>query len=161
VTEAYSIPLIRLFDNLIVSVQVALSDEIVERLMTQITDAIERTNVSGLILDFSGADVMDSHITRRVHDIAVTARLMGVDTVVCGLRASIVITFTEMGLSLTGVTTALNLERALEHLVLKSFLKRGPLSRATADDGSGDAGERPGERPGQRQGAEGYDAPRR
>jgi rsbT antagonist protein RsbS len=154
VTEAYSIPLIRLFDNLIVSVQVALSDEIVERLMSQITDAIERSNVSGLIIDFSGADVMDSHITRRVHDIAVTARLMGVDTVVCGLRASIVITFTEMGLSLTGVTTALNLERALEHLVMKG-LKDGRLLAPAASDADRHA------EPGQRQGSEGADATRR
>lgn len=122
--EAHSIPLIRLFDNLIVSIQVELSDEIVERLMSQITGAIESTTVSGLILDFSGAEIMDSHITRRVHDVAVTARIMGVDTVVCGLKASIVITLAEMGLSLPGVATTLNLERALELLVSKNLLSR-------------------------------------
>lgn len=134
-SEAHSIPLIRLFDNLIVSIQVELSDDIVERLMAQITAAIERTSVSGLILDFSGAEVMDSHITRRVHDIAMTARLMGVDTVVCGLRASIVITLTEMGLGLPGVSSALNLERALELLVTKNLLgKRAPPRTAGEDE---------------------------
>lgn len=118
--ESHPIPLIRLYGNLIVSIQVALSDEIVERLTTQIVEAIERTEVTGLILDFSGVDLLDSHISRRVHDLAMTARFMGVDTVVCGLRASIVITLTEMGLSLPGVVSALNLERALEMLVARN-----------------------------------------
>lgn len=134
-SEAHSIPLIRLFDNLIVSIQVELSDDIVERLMSQITVAIERTSVSGLILDFSGAEIMDSHITRRVHDIAMTARLMGVDTVVCGLKASIVITLTEMGLGLPGVASALNLERALELLVLKNLRPARTSPRAPAAEG--------------------------
>jgi rsbT antagonist protein RsbS len=120
VSEVHHIPLIRLFDNLIVSIQVALSDETIERLTEQITETIERTQVSGLILDFSGADVMDSHITRRVRDLAVTAGLMGVRTVVCGLRASVVVTLVEMGLGIPGVRTALNLERALELLVLSN-----------------------------------------
>ena len=133
-TEAHSIPLIRLFDNLIVSIQVELSDDIVERLMSQITAAIERTTVSGLILVFSGAEIMDSYITRRVHDIAMTARIMGVDTVVCGLRASIVITLTEMGLGLPGVSTALNLERALELLVARNMARRAP-TRVAAGEG--------------------------
>ncbi|MFT3765423.1 MAG: STAS domain-containing protein [Minicystis sp.] len=142
-SEAHSIPLIRLFDNLIVSIQVELSDDIVERLMSQITAAIERTNVSGLILDFSGAEIMDSHITRRVHDIAMTARLMGVDTVVCGLKASIVITLTEMGLGLPGVASALNLERALELLVSKNLLAKRAPPRVLAGDGERAAAPNP------------------
>lgn len=117
-SEQHHIPLIRLFGNLIVSVQVALTDSTIDRLTGQITDAIERTPVSGVILDFSGADVMDSHITRRVRDLVVTAGLMGVRTIVCGLRASIVVTLVEMGLGIPGVRTALNLERALELLVI-------------------------------------------
>jgi rsbT antagonist protein RsbS len=136
VTEAHRIPLIRLFDNLIVPIQVELSDDIVEQLMEQITSAIERTTVSGLILDFSGSLIMDSHITRRVYDIAMTARIMGVDTVVCGLRASVVITLTEMGLSLPGVASALNLERALELLVFKNHPARRTAAHAPASEGA-------------------------
>lgn len=134
-SEAHHIPLIRLFDNLIVSVQVALSDETIERLTGQVTDAIERTPVSGLVLDFSGADVMDSHITRRVRDLAVTAGLMGVRTVVCGLRASVVVTLVEMGLGIPGVRTALNLERALELLVLSTDSAFDLPARPTGERG--------------------------
>ncbi len=139
-SEAHSIPLIRLFDNLIVPIQVELTDDIVELLMAQITTAIERTTVSGLILDFSGAFIMDSHITRRVYDIAMTARIMGVDTVVCGLRASVVITLTEMGLNLPGVASALNLERALELLVFKNHgAKRAPAQASATEGARGDS----------------------
>src|SRR6185369_8136118 len=98
-------------------VQTDLSDEVIETLLYDITQTIEQSTVSGLILDLSGAEVLDSHATRRLHDLAVTARLMGVDTVLCGLRRSVVITLVEMGLSLTGMTTALSLERALEILM--------------------------------------------
>lgn len=112
-----SIPLIRLFGNLIVSIQVSLTDSLIERLIGDITQAIERSQVSGLILDLSGVDMLDSHLTYRIRTLAVAARLMGVDTVVCGMRPAVVMTIVEMGLDLVGVSVALNLERALELLV--------------------------------------------
>lgn len=112
-----SIPLIRLFGNLIVSIQVSLTDSLIERLIGDITQAIEGSQVSGLILDLSGVDMLDSHLTYRIRTLAVAARLMGVDTVVCGMRPAVVMTIVEMGLDLVGVSVALNLERALELLV--------------------------------------------
>ncbi len=146
-SEAHHIPLIRLFDNLIVSVQVALSDETVELLMLQIAETIERTPVSGLILDFSGADIMDSHITRRVRDLAVMARVMGVRTVVCGLRASVVVTLVSMGLGVPGVMTALSLERALELLLAPDDMSFRPRNAAAGQreertEGDVDVGRR-------------------
>ena len=116
-SEVSSIPLIRLFGNLIVSVQVSLSDRLVDQLRHDVTRAVEEGGVSGIIVDLSGVDMMDSYITRSVRDLAVTARMMGVDTVVCGLRRAIVITLVEMGLGIPGIAFALNLERALERLV--------------------------------------------
>jgi rsbT antagonist protein RsbS len=142
--DAQSIPLIRLFDNLIVSIQTALSDQVIESLMINVARTIEETQISGLILDLSGADILDSHATRRLHDLAVTARLMGVDTVLCGLRRSVVITLVEMGLSLSGMTTALSLERALEILVQRRYAaelarkgERGPSGEQKGDSGAG------------------------
>lgn len=136
--EERSIPLISLAGNLIVSVQVELSDTLIERLIADVTQRIEETPVRGLILDFSGADLIDSHVTRRLRDLAVTAGFMGVDTVVCGLRRAVVVTLVEMGLSLSGVTTALNLERALELLVERRsrprLLKTTGLRAAGSDE---------------------------
>jgi rsbT antagonist protein RsbS len=127
-----AIPLIRLFGNLIVSIQVSLTDSLIERLIGDITLAIEQTQVSGLILDLSGVDMLDSHLTYRLRTLAVAARLMGVDTVVCGMRPAVVMTIVEMGLDLVGVSIALNLERALELLV-----NRAPehTARAAAQEG--------------------------
>src|SRR5262245_30580646 len=114
---AHPIPLIRLFGNLIIPVQVSLSDRVIEQLREDVTGAIEDGGVSGLIIDLSGVDVMDSYITRSIRDLALMARLMGVDTVVCGMRRQVVMTLVEMGMAIPGITTALNLERALEQMV--------------------------------------------
>ena len=121
-----SIPLIRLFGNLIVSIQVALTDTLIEHLIGDITQEIERTQVTGLILDLSGVDMLDSHLTYRLRTLAVAARLMGVDTVVCGMRPAVVMTIVEMGLDLIGVSSALNLERALDVLVNRAALREDP-----------------------------------
>jgi rsbT antagonist protein RsbS len=118
--EFHAIPLISLYGNLIVSVQVTLSDHLVARLVADVTRAIETTPVSGLIIDISGVDVMDSYITRCIRDLAMTARLMGTETVICGMRPVVVMTMVEMGLDLQGVSSALNLERALESLVRRA-----------------------------------------
>jgi rsbT antagonist protein RsbS len=115
--ETHRIPLIRLFGNLIVPIQVSLSDSLVERLRDDVTLAIEQGRVSGLIVDLSGVDMMDSYITRCIRDLALSARLMGVDTVVCGIPRAVVITLVEMGLGIPGIASALNLDRALERLV--------------------------------------------
>jgi rsbT antagonist protein RsbS len=116
--ELHAIPLIRLFGNLIVPIQVSLTDRIIEQLRDDVTAAIEQGNVAGLIIDLSGVDMMDSYITRCIRDLALMARLMGVETVVCGMRRAVVVTLVEMGLGIPGITFALNLERALERLVM-------------------------------------------
>jgi rsbT antagonist protein RsbS len=123
VNDTPRIPLIRLYGNLIVSIQVSLTDSLVDTLSADVTRAIERGSISGLILDLSGVDLMDSYLTRCIRDLAITARLMGVSTVLCGLRRAVVVTLVEMGLDIPGVTTALNLERALEALTRRDHVE--------------------------------------
>lgn len=129
------IPIIRLFGNLIVPIQVTLSDALVARLVSDVTGLIERQPVTGLIIDVSGVDLMDSHISRGIRDLAMMARLMGVDTVMCGLRPDVVVTLVEMGLDIPGVLSALNLERALELLLLRAAAKEAP-ERRPAEQGA-------------------------
>ena len=114
--EVVRIPIIRLYDNLIVSVQVSLSDRLVMQLKDDITEAIERTGATGLVIDLSGIDMMDSYISKALRDIGLIAKLMGVRTVLSGVAPMIAMTLTEMGLDLKGVSTALSLESALETL---------------------------------------------
>jgi rsbT antagonist protein RsbS len=110
------IPVIKLYSHLIVPIQGLLGDGVMEELSEQVSKRIVTDGVTGLIIDVSAVDVMDSYVTRVVRDLALTARLMGVDTVVSGMQANVAITIIEMGLEIPGVATTLNLERALEHL---------------------------------------------
>lgn len=115
-SEVARIPIIKLYDTLIVSIQVALSDRLVAQLKDDVTMAIDRSDARGLVLDVSGIDVMDSYISRAIRDLGLMARLMGVTTVICGLDPMIAMALVEMDLDLRGVRTALGLESALELL---------------------------------------------
>jgi rsbT antagonist protein RsbS len=110
------IPIIALYHNLIVPVQGAISDETIAQLNEDVSRAIDTGGARGLIIDVSGVALMDSYITRNIRDLALTARLMGVTTIVSGLQPAVAITLIEMGLDIQGLQTTLNLERAIERL---------------------------------------------
>jgi rsbT antagonist protein RsbS len=110
------VPLIHLRGNLIVPIQDLLPDAALERLRDDVTHRIARGGARGVILDVSAVETMDSHFTRVVRDLALTARLMGARTVLSGVPPLVSMTMIEMGLDLPGVATALDLERALERL---------------------------------------------
>ena len=110
------IPIIKLHGNLIVSIQVSLSDRLVSQLTDDITEAILRTDADGLIVDLSGIDVMDSYISRAIRDIGIIARLMGVTTAISGMDPIIAMTLVDMGLDLKGMHSTLSLESAIDLL---------------------------------------------
>jgi rsbT antagonist protein RsbS len=110
------IPLIHLRGTLIVSVQQDFSDSLALSLKSDIATAITVREVSGLVIDVSGVDVVDSYIARVLSDIAQVARLLGVQTAVAGIDAGMAMTLAEMGLTMKGIHTSLNLETALRHL---------------------------------------------
>ncbi|HEU4729194.1 MAG TPA: STAS domain-containing protein, partial [Kofleriaceae bacterium] len=109
-----AIPIIKLYRDLIVIVQGALTDAEVAQLKHDTTREIERHDAQGLVISVSGVDLMDSYISRTIYDIALIAKYMGVDTVVCGISPLVATTLVEMGMVLGSVPTELNLERALE-----------------------------------------------
>jgi rsbT antagonist protein RsbS len=110
---ARNIPIIKIYDNLLVSIQIELSDHLVNELKDNITDEIQNTNPKGLIIEVSGIDILDSYIARSIRDISQIAKLMGVRSVISGLDPAMAVTLVEMGLYLTGTDTALNLEAAI------------------------------------------------
>jgi rsbT antagonist protein RsbS len=126
------IPIINLYSNLIVPIQGLLPDVVMAQLQDDVARRIVTDTAAGLIIDVSGVSVMDSYVTRVVRDLALTAKLMGVRTVLSGIQASVAMTLVEMGLDIPGIKTTLNLERALE------FLDEQALS--DADDLAGDFG---------------------
>ncbi len=99
---------------LLVSIPASLSDGEVRRMRSVLGDRLQRAAWRGLVLDASAVDTLDSFMSRSLRDLAVGARLMGVATVVCGLRPDVVDALVEMGLDLPGVTTRTNLDQALQ-----------------------------------------------
>jgi rsbT antagonist protein RsbS len=113
---AQRIPIISLYANLIVPIQAAIADAVMVQLQDDVTKRIDAGGARGLVIDVSGIEIMDSFMTRNIRDLALTARLMGVHTVVSGLRPAVAITLVEMGLEIPGIRTTLDLERAIESL---------------------------------------------
>jgi rsbT antagonist protein RsbS len=115
-TEFYKIPIIRLYGNLIVTIQVELSDAVMRQLKEDLTREVERTDAHSLIIDLTGVELMDSYISRAVRDLSVIAKLMGVRAAVCGMRPMVAMTLVEMEMELDGIVTALSLEKAIEKM---------------------------------------------
>jgi len=110
------VPVLNLGDVLLVSIQVDLSDEIALRLQDDLSERIVETGAGAVIIDITALDIVDSFVGRTLSTIAAISRVLDADTVVVGMRPAVAITLVELGLSLAGVRTALNVELALRKL---------------------------------------------
>lgn len=110
------IPILRIGNVLLVSVQVDLHDQLALTLQEDLAAAIDRTGAKGVLIDISGLEVVDSFIGRMVATISSVGRLMDARTVVVGMQPAVAITLVELGLSLPGVDTALDIDRGLKML---------------------------------------------
>ncbi|MGC9668575.1 STAS domain-containing protein [Planosporangium sp. 12N6] len=110
------VPILKLGDVLLISIQVDLDDRTAIQLQEDIAERIVASGTHGVIIDITGLDVVDSFVGRMLSSIASVSRVLGADTVVVGMRPAVAITLVELGLSLSGVRTALNVERGLRML---------------------------------------------
>ena len=108
------IPILRMGDCLLVTIQVDMEDRLAVTLQDDIMEKIADTRAKGLVVDISALEVVDSFIGRVLGNIAGMARILDTRTVVVGMRPAVAITLVELGLSLPGVITALNVERGME-----------------------------------------------
>jgi rsbT antagonist protein RsbS len=108
------IPILRMGNCLLVTIQVDMHDRLAITLQDDIMSRIADTRARGLIVDISALEVVDSFIGRVLGNIAGMARILDTQTVVVGMRPAVAITLVELGLSLPGVITALNVERGMK-----------------------------------------------
>jgi rsbT antagonist protein RsbS len=130
---ASNIPILQIGRNLIVPIQGELYDRIVLDLQAEILGRIEKTSAGGLVLDISALEFVDSFMARVLNDIAQMAALMGTRTVVVGMTPTIAIVLMDLGLQLSRVPTARNLEKGLELLKVPSSEDEDALGRTYAE----------------------------
>ena len=110
------IPILKMGEYLLVSIQVDMHDRLAMTLQTDLTDRIVAVHAKGVLIDISALEMVDSFIGRMLGDIAAMSRVLDAETVVVGMRPAVAITLVELGLSLKGVRTALNVERGMDLL---------------------------------------------
>ncbi len=107
------IPILKLGDALLVTIQVDMHDRLAMALEEDLTTRIVATRAKGVLIDISALEIVDSFIGRMLDNIAAVSRMLDADTVVVGMRPAVAITLVELGLSLSGVRTALNVDRGM------------------------------------------------
>jgi rsbT antagonist protein RsbS len=108
-----SVPILKQGDVLIASIQAALSDHDLMELRDQLTERVGRLRSRGVVIDVTALDVLDSFATRMIRGIAFTTKLRGAQTVVAGIQPDVALAMVQLGLSLDGIATALDLEEGL------------------------------------------------
>ena len=107
------IPILKMGRFLLVSIQVDMDDRTAMSLQDDLTNQIVKQRARGVLIDISALDVVDSFIGRMLANTAAMARVLDAETVVVGMQPSVAITLVELGLSLSGVRSALNVERGM------------------------------------------------
>jgi rsbT antagonist protein RsbS len=107
------IPILRIKDTLLVTVQVDLHDRLAEAFQADMLATIERQGAAGLVIDISGLDIVDSYVARVLAETARMTSLMGAETVIVGMRPEVAATLVRMGYTMSGVRTALDVDAGL------------------------------------------------
>jgi rsbT antagonist protein RsbS len=110
------IPILKLKDILITSIQIDLTDEEAIVFQTDVLAKVSETDAKGVVIDITALDVVDSFMARVLNNTATMVRLLGAEVVLCGMQPSVALTLIEMGRELIGVETALNLDQAVDKI---------------------------------------------
>jgi rsbT antagonist protein RsbS len=119
------VPILKQGDVLIASIQAALSDADLAELRDDLTQRVGRLRARGVIIDVTALDVLDSFATRTLRGIAYTAKLRGASTIVVGIQPEVAFAMVQLGLSLDGILTALDLEEGLDAIAQGRVLELG------------------------------------
>ena len=112
------IPILQMGQTLLVTIQVDMQDQMAMALQDDLANKISTTGAKGVMIDISALEIVDSFVGRMLASISGISRILDATTVVVGMQPAVAITLVELGLSLEGVRTALNVERGMELLAL-------------------------------------------
>lgn len=129
------IPILRMGNYLLVTIQVDMHDKLALTLQDDLTNRITEVNAKGVLIDISSLEIVDSFIGRTLANIASMARVLDAETVVVGMQPAVAITLVELGMSLPGIRTALNVESGME------YLRQTVAHYEESDDGFRDGAE--------------------
>jgi rsbT antagonist protein RsbS len=129
------IPILRMGNYLLVTIQVDMHDKLALTLQDDLTNRISEVDAKGVLIDISSLEIVDSFIGRTLANIASMAKVLDAETVVVGMQPAVAITLVELGMSLPGIRTALNVESGME------YLKETVASHWGSDDFIGDSRE--------------------
>ncbi|HLS47125.1 MAG TPA: STAS domain-containing protein [Gemmatimonadales bacterium] len=136
------IPVLRMGEYLLVTIQVDMHDRLAMQLQDDLTDRIATTGARGVLIDISAVEMVDSFMGRMIANIAAMARILDAETVLTGMQPAVAITLVELGLTLDGVRTALNVDRGMA--LLRALVQvSAPTMRHPAESEDAHAG--PGE----------------
>lgn len=110
------IPILRLKDILLTSIQIDLTDQDALDFQSDVLNMVAKTEAKGIVIDIMALDVVDSYMARVLNDTANMVRLLGAEVVICGMQPAVALTLVEMGRELIGVEAALNLDQGVEKL---------------------------------------------
>ena len=121
------IPILQMGKFLLVTIQVDMHDQLALTLQDDLSERISKTSARGVLIDISALDMVDSFIGRMISTISGLSKIMDAETMLVGMQPAVAITLVELGLTLPGVSTALNVERGMKpvsytHLTLPTIL---------------------------------------
>ncbi len=131
------IPILEMGNFLIVTIQVDMHDQLAMTLQDDLANRISQTNVHGVLIDISALEIVDSFVGRILGNTARMSRVLDTQTVVVGMQPAVAITLVELGLSLTDIRTALNVEKGMA-LLRSSLNKTKNQVKWRADDDAAD-----------------------
>jgi len=126
------IPILKMGDFLLVTIQVDLYDQLAENLESDLINTISKHSSKGVLIDISAVSIIDSFMGRILGNIAVMSRILDAQTVVVGMQPAVAITLVELGLSLNGVISALNVEKGMD--LLRSKMQTSDNEEPEYDD---------------------------
>ncbi|WP_291148100.1 STAS domain-containing protein [Flavobacterium sp. UBA7680] len=126
------IPILKMGDFLLVTIQVDLYDQLAENLESDLINTISKHSSKGVLIDISAVSIIDSFMGRILGNIAVMSKIMDAQTVVVGMQPAVAITLVELGLSLNGVISALNVEKGMD--LLRSKMQLSDNEEQNYDD---------------------------